>query len=98
MGYLGFIAAFLIMSILLGILSFALKPLGTIGQFMVGVLKVGLGLYAGYMFLNMLATVTGLRGNCPQGYRSGWPPIRGTPYTRDPVTGLRQDQPEKPLF
>jgi hypothetical protein len=97
-GYLGFIGAFLIMSIMLGILSFAMKPLGAIGNFIATVLKIGLSIYACYMFFNMLGTVLGLRGKCPQGYRSGWPPLRGTPYHRNPDTGLRVDDPEKPLF
>lgn len=96
--YLGALAAIIIMSILLSILSLAVIPFGAAGKFIIGGLRLALGLYGTYMFFNMLATVTGMRGNCPQGYRSGWPPVRGTLYHKDPVTGLRADDQMPKMF
>lgn len=94
-GYIGTVGAILVMSIMLAILSLA--PLGGFGKVLFKILSIGLSLYASVAFINMLATVTGMRGKCEQGYRSGWPPIRGQPYHRD-AQGLRIDDPQKPLF
>lgn len=82
-GYLGTIAAFIIMNIMLSILSFAVIPFGDVGKWFITGLRIVLGIYGLYMLINMIATVTGMRGDCPQGYRSGWPPIRGTLYHTD---------------
>ncbi len=89
-GYIGALGAILVMSIMLWIASFAIAPLGKGGEFIIKCLRITLSLYGGYMFINMLATVIGLRGKCPQGYRTGWPPIRGSTYTRD-AEGKRHD-------
>jgi hypothetical protein len=96
--YIGALGAILIMSILLGILSFATIPFGPAAKIVVGGLRFALGLYGLYMFWNMIGTVTGLRGSCPQGYHSGWPPIRGTFYHKGPATGLRADDPMPKMF
>lgn len=93
---MGAVASFFVLSAFVWILGFALTPLGPAGKFITGVLRVGLGIWISYAFFNMLATKLGARGTCPQGYRSGWPPLSFPPgrnYQRDPVTGLRRDEP-----
>lgn len=96
--YLGTIGAILIMGIMVGILSFVTMPFGAAGKLLINALRISLSLYGSYMFLNMLATVTGIRGKCEQGFRSGWPPIRGTLYHKDPVTGLKIEDPMPKMF
>ena len=91
-GWLQWIGAGFIVATMLVILSFATAPFGAAGKFVFIACSLGIGLYSVYQFFNMLSTTFGLRGSCPQGYRAGWPLIYPQVYTRDPVTGLRQDE------
>lgn len=96
--YIGALGAIFVMNIILIILSIVTTPFGAAGKIVINGLNIMLGLYGAYMLFNMIATVTGMRGSCPQGYHSGWPPIRGTFYHKDPVTGLRSDDPMPNMF
>lgn len=94
----GSFGAILVLSIMLSILSWAIAPLGAIGKLIITCLRVGLGLYGLYITLNWWGSILGMRGSCPQGYWTPWPVISGSNYQRDPVTGLRTDEPTPSIF
>lgn len=95
--YVGAFGAILIMNIILSIISVVITPLGAAGKIVITGIRAALGLYGFYMFWNMIGTVTGMRGDCPQGYHSGWPPIRGKFYHKDPATGQSINDPMPPM-
>ena len=91
-GWLQWIGAGFIVATMMVMLYFTTALFGTAGKVVFIACSVAVGLYSIYAFFNMLGTVMGLRGSCSQGYRAGWPVIRGQIYNRDPITGLRQDE------
>ncbi len=90
-GWLQWAGAGFIVATMLVVLSFATAPFGAAGKIVFFGCSIGVGIYSIYCFFNMLGTVMGLRGNCSQGYRAGWPLIHPQKYNRDSA-GLRHDE------